>query len=194
MNAAEGAPTRRINDFKITKKFPAPPCLGEARRKGTSHLFKQFFIIPAKTTSVYSCSLGKFEDFSVKSKVRVLPWHHVADMDAPEHVRVQAFGQRAGIEVVHVLGDLHMRGNEGVKEEEVEVFKQSETFLRDVPVGVRGVSHPRPACLKDKPAGVRRGVFYQKRRNRDPEEIERHIRLHRVSFKVKEPECLAAVP
>jgi len=45
MNAAapEGVPPPRINDFKITKKFPAPPCLGEALRRGTLTCIQTFF-------------------------------------------------------------------------------------------------------------------------------------------------------
>ena len=116
--------------------------------------------------------LWKPEDLAVISKVRVLPWHHVADVDAPERLRVQAFGKRAGIEIVHMLGDLDMRGHESVKQEKVEVFKQIEAFFRDVPVGIRGEPHPCPACLKNKTTGIRGGVLHQKRRDCDPEEIK----------------------
>ena len=117
----------------------------------------------------------------------------MADVDAPECLRVQAFGQRAGIEIVHVLGDRDMRGDKGVEQEQVEVFEQVEAFFRDVPVGVRGIPHPRPACIKDEAAGIRRGVLYKKWRDCDPEQIEWYIGLHRLPVKVQKPECLPTV-
>jgi hypothetical protein len=54
-------------------------------------------------------------------KVRIFPWHEMADVGAPVLFRGKTIGKHAGIEIIHMFVDGDVGRHECVEQEEIQI-------------------------------------------------------------------------